>query len=120
MSRRISFTKLENELVRSFREKINTAATAEDIAAAFSQTVGKLLSGALGEATPQARDAIAFAPKAKDFYRLDEALASNASFVQIMHDSDLPHILSRFAETANRRRQRILEHRERTEAKIRN
>jgi hypothetical protein len=120
MSRRISFTKLENELIRSFREKINTAATAEDIASAFSQTMGKLLAGAMGESTPDARDVITFEPKAKDFYLLDDVLASNASFTEIMHESDLPQIISRFAETAHRRRQRILEHREKTEAKIRN
>jgi len=120
MSRRMSYTKLENELIRSFREKINTAATAEDITSAFSQTMGKLLAGALGESTPSFRGSIAFEPKAKEFYRLDEPLASNASFTAMMHDSDLPQIISRFAGTANRRRLRILEHRERTEAKIRN
>jgi len=120
MSRRISFTKLENELIRSFRDKINTAATAEDIASAFTRTMDKLVAGAMGESTPDAREGITFEPKAKDFYRLDDGLASNASFTDIMDASDLPQIISRFAGTANRRRRRILEHRERTEAKIRN
>jgi hypothetical protein len=120
MSRRISFTKLENELVRSYREKINTASAAEDITSAFSGTMSKLLAGALGERMPEVRDAVTFDPRAKPFYRLSDVLNSDKVFKGVMEESDLPQIISRFAETANRRRRRILEHREKTEAKIRN
>jgi hypothetical protein len=119
MSRQVSFTKYEKELLPDFRQKINLAETSGDVKALYARTILEFLDKAFdGELSLEFED-IALQPDNDDKFVLSDRLLASPAFTDIWNHSDLPNVLARFTETAINRFVRLEKHPEKTEAKIR-
>ncbi len=119
MSRQMSFTKYEKELLPDFRQKINLAESLEDVKALYARTSLELIDKALdGELSLEFED-IALQPDNDNKYMLSNRLLAIPAFTDIWNHSDLPNVLTRFTDTAISRFVRLEKHPEKTEAKIR-
>lgn len=119
MSRQVSFTKYEKELLPDFRQKINLAETSGDVKALYARTSLELIDKAFeGELSLEFED-IVLQPDNDDKYVLSDRLLATPAFTETWHNSDLPNVLGRFTDTAINRLARLGKHPEKTEAKIR-
>ncbi|MEN8258028.1 MAG: hypothetical protein ABFS09_09225 [Thermodesulfobacteriota bacterium] len=119
MSRQLSFTKFEKELLPNFRQKINMAESSEDVKTFYTRTCLQLLDKAFsGELSLEFEDVV-LQPGNDDKYVLSDRLLSSTSFTDIWNSSDLPNVLDRFTDTALNRYAHLEKHPEKTEAKIR-
>lgn len=120
MSKQLSFTKFEKELLPEFRQKINLAESSEDVKTFYARTSLALFDKAFeGEFALEFED-IMLQPENDDKYALSDRLRASQNFIEIWNTSDLPHILGRFTDMALNRYARLEKHPEKTEAKIRN
>ncbi len=119
MSRQLSFTKFEKELLPDFRQKINQAESSEDVKTFYARTSLALFDKALeGELSLEFND-IVLLPGHDDRYVLSNRILTSSLFTDIWNSSDLPHILGRFTDMALNRYKHLEKHPEKTEAKIR-
>ncbi len=119
MSRQLSFTKFEKELLPDFRQKINNAESSEDVKTYYVRTSLALLDKAFdGEFDLEFED-IMLKPGNDDKFVLSDRLLASPAFTEIWNNSDLPNVLSRFTDTALNRYAHLEKHPEKTEAKIR-
>jgi len=120
MSEQRSFTKYENQILPTFRKRINDAESTEDVRKFFAYTVGdlfeKVFSGRVSlEYGDVALDAAATPP-----YALSARLRDVEAFSSVYGASDLPNVLTRLAETAAHRLRHLEKNPQKTNAKIRN
>jgi hypothetical protein len=96
-----SHSRVENELVHHFRERLSHAESAEDARKFFIYTIQELLRRVLGESTPVRYEDVALEGAAG--YRVSARLAAQPAWQRALADSDLGAIIGRFAETAGHR-----------------
>ncbi len=119
MSRQLSFTKYEKELLPKFRKKINTAESSQDVKTFYARTCLKLLDKAFAGELSLDFDDVKLEPGTDRKYLISDRLLSSTSFSDIWKSSDLPNVLDRFTDTALNRYAHLEKHPEKTEAKIR-
>ena len=119
MSKQISFTKYEKELLPDFRRKINLAETSGDVKALYARTSLELLDKVFEGTLSLEYEDISLQPKTDDKFVLSNHLLSSPIFTNIWNHSDLSSVLTRFTDTAINRFVRLEKHPEKTEAKIR-
>ncbi|NOZ12971.1 MAG: hypothetical protein GXO69_04895 [Acidobacteria bacterium] len=119
MTRQMSFTSTEKELIPEFREKINHAEGVIDLQNFFSQTVIKLLHKALSGGLPLTEDDIRFDPDSDSGYKLSPRLQNDRLFREIMENSDLEQIIRKFASTTAKHYARFRKHTGKTPSNIR-
>ena len=119
MTKQISFSKYEQKVLPSFRQKINEAESTEDVKKFFIYTVKELLESILPEKFGFGYEDVALTPSSEPYYILSERLLSSDAFKSVWNDSDLPRLLSRLAKSAVHRYNHLQKHPEKTEAKIR-
>ncbi len=100
MSKQISFTKYEKELLPDFRQKINLAETSRDVKAIYARTSLELLDKVFEGTISFEFEDITLQPENDDKYVLSDRLFSSPAFTDIWNNSDLPNVLSRFTDTA--------------------
>ena len=120
MTRRMSFTSTEKELIPEFREKINHAEGVIDLENFFSHTVIKLLRKTMNGGLPLMPDDIQFAPESKAGYKISTRLQEDKLYQDLMKNSDLEQIIRKFATATAKRYARFRKHPERTPSNIRN
>ena len=117
MTRQQSFAKIENELLPSFRKRINEAESIEDIRNTFHATIETLFSktmlGVLG------REQIELLPSGEPAFALAEEVRTRAQVAQVWDASDLSQIIGRFAALASNHYQHLAKKPMKSEAKIR-
>lgn len=117
-----SFSKIEKELLPAFRQQIGTAESTEDVKKNFVYTTSDLLDKATGgELKPRFED-IHLVPAAEDDsckFDFSGRLMDNPAFIAVWRNSDLQHIVGRFAASASNRYKHLEKNPEKTEAKIR-
>ena len=119
MTRQQSFTKMENELLPKFRKMTNEAESTEDVKKFFAYSMQELFSQVFsGQLELQYGD-IELLPGEEPPYRFSEAIKSLEDFTQVWGNSDLAHIVLRFAELAMNRHRHLAKNPKKTEAKIR-
>jgi len=119
MSRQLSFTKFEKELLPDFRQKINMAESSEDVKTFYARTSLALFDKAFeGEFSLEFED-IMLQPGHADKYVISDRLLSSPSFTEVWNNSDLPNVLGRFTDMALNRFTHLEKHPEKTESKIR-
>jgi hypothetical protein len=119
MSRQLSFTKFEKELLPDFRQKINKAESSEDVKTFYARTSLALFDKAFeGELSLEFEDII-LQPGHDDKYVLSDRLLASPDFTEVWNNSDLPNVLGRFTDTALNRFVHLEKHPEKTESKIR-
>jgi hypothetical protein len=119
MTERISFTKYEHDSVPLFREKINKAESTDDIKKIFSQTMRLLLADILRDQFKPTDDDVVLQPDSEISYEVSERLLSSRNFKTLWVSSDLPQVISRFAQSASGRYRRLEKKPEKTESRIR-
>ena len=121
MSKQLSFVKYENELIHNFRNKINTSEDIEDVRNIFSYTIidlfDRIFQGRLGELYTED---VFFEPENDHYFKFSKKIWKNPEFKKIWEESDLPKVVSDFADSAYRRYVHLHKHPEKTEMKIRN
>ena len=121
MSRFDSFTKLEREVAPKFRESMGLAESSADVQKFFVYSMLQLVNGVLagqgGEFDVYYED-IALTPDQAPGYALSARLAAHPPLADALRESDLPAILSRFAEVAGNTYRYLQKKPEKTESKI--
>ena len=120
MTTRVSYTKYENRLLPGFREKLNMAESTEDVRKFFSYTLRELFDAVFEQKLVQDPEDILFDPDRDPPYSFGENLASQPEFSSAWHESDLPRVVNRLADSAVRRYRHLEKNPEKTTSKIRN
>ena len=103
MDGHISYSQIEQSIRPEFRDKMNHTESTEDVKKFFVYAVQTLLGKALGGKIPVEYEDIQLDMEHKEHFHVSERLLDNAAFVEAWENSDLPHIVARFAETASNR-----------------
>ena len=119
MTERISFTKYEHHSIPLFREKINKAESIDDVKKVFAQTMRLLLKDILRDQVKLKDDDVVLQPDSKIPYEVSDRLLSSKNFKSLWDSSDLPQVISRFAQSASGRYRRLEKKPEKTESRVR-
>ena len=121
MKKQQSYNHLGNELIHELRNNINNSEGPVDISNHFSYTTSKLLQAVFdGSDVKIAKDSVVFAPNSDNYFKLNNGLADNKVFWEVWENSDLPAVVSKFAEASYHRYLHHNKHQEKTNKKIRN
>lgn len=120
MTRRVSFTSTEKELIPEFRQKLNNAEGVIDLENFFSHTVIKLLHKTMNGGLPLMPDDIQFAPETEAGYRISTRLQKDKLYRELLENSDLEQIIRKFAVATAKRYAHFRKHPEKTPSNIRN
>lgn len=107
MSKQLSFTRLEQAALPGYRDRMDRAATAEDVRRGFSETVATLLADALGEPDSVKAGDVTLEPGHPTGFALSAALLEAPGFADAWKGSDLRRILSDMARNAVNRHQHL-------------
>ena len=119
MSKQLSFTKIEKELLPEYRKKIGTAESTEDVKKFFVYIVMELLNRAYDDKIQFEYNHICLDPNNSPYYCLDSKITSQDDFAPVWDNSDLSHIVSRFTDTALNHYKYLSKNPAKTESKIR-
>ncbi len=119
MTRQQSFTKAENELLPKFRKMTNEAESTEDVKKFFIYCVQELFSRAFDGRMELRFEEVELLPEGEPHFMISEEVRSREGFAEVWNASDLPHIVSRFAELALNRYKHLAKNPEKTETKMR-
>jgi hypothetical protein len=113
-----SFTKVRNDLMHGFREKMSRAESTEDVRKFYVNTMLDLISRVVGQNTTLNPDDIRLSPESTDGYFLNPTVIDHPHFRAAWNDSDLPHIMDDFTQKALNRYSRLSTGNEKTRLKI--
>ena len=119
MTKQISFTKQQHQVLPEFRRKISHAESTEDIKKFFYGTTRELFDLVFEGQMDLNYDDIGLMPGSKDKYWVSERLLNRGSFKTVWNQSDLSTMVGRFARTSLNRYVHLEKHPEKTNAKIR-
>ncbi|NLX19426.1 MAG: hypothetical protein GXY53_09145 [Desulfobulbus sp.] len=114
-----SFTKIENELLPKFRKQLNEAESTEDVKKFFVYCIQELCDEAFDKQVSLQFEDISLQPEGEQPFLIADHLLTKTDFVDAWQNSDLPHIIGRFADQALGRYRRLEKNPAKTEAKIR-
>lgn len=120
MTKQLSFTKFENEIMPDFRDQINRAESAEDVKKFFAYATNELLNNVFAGKLALEYGDISLDPgSSEQQFKVTERLLDLAEFREVWNNSDLRHVTGRLAQTAVNRYKHMEKHPEKTNAKIR-
>ena len=119
MTRRLSFTKYEHEVLPDFRKKINRAESTEDVKKFFAYTAKALFENVFQGKMDLEHEDFFLMPDCHPHCSFSERLSSHEDFKSMWNGSDLPQVVHRLAKSAMGRYKHLEKHPEKTEAKIR-
>jgi hypothetical protein len=119
MTRQQSFTRAENDLLPKFRKMTNEAESTEEVKTFFAYCIQELFSHAFAGRLELRFEDVELLPDGEPPFMISKQVRSREDFVQVWDASDLPQIVSRFAEFALNHYKHLAKNREKTEAKIR-
>jgi hypothetical protein len=120
MTTRVSYTKYENRLLPSFREKLNMAESTEDVRNFFVFTMRELFDAVFEETLHLDKEDLSFDPEHDPPYSFGQRLTSHREFTSVWGGSDLPRVVNRMADSAVRRYRHLEKKPGKTTSKIRN
>jgi len=118
MTKKLSFSKYENELRPEFRTMINKAESTEDVKKFFVYTISDLLDRIFQGRVEVEYEDMRFNPDAELGCDVGENLMNNEEFSRAWNESDLPHIIKRFADVAVKRHKHLVKNPDKSESKI--
>jgi len=107
MTRRSSFTKIENDVLPKFRDSMAQAESTADVQKFFVYTMLELINSALDGGFDLVYEDITLTPGSAPGYDLAPRLREHPPFAALCQDSDLPAIMERFATAAGNRFKRL-------------
>jgi hypothetical protein len=118
MTKQLSFSGYEREILPQFREKLNKAESTEDVKKFFIRTVKELFNKIIdGKIKIEAKD-IGLLPDSEACYYMNKRLRTHELLKSYWDESDLPRVIHRLAESAAGRYKHLEKHPEKTQAKI--
>jgi len=120
MTKQISFSKHENEVLHGFRNKMNTAESTEDVKKFFNYTVIKLLNDIFEDGVKIDSEDIRLETDGKKSYLIEDSLLKQERFQNIWNNSDIKRILGTFADISLKRYKHLETNPEKTKLKIKN
>lgn len=100
MGKQLSFSKHENALLPSFRERMSQAESTEDVKKFFAYAAEELVKNCIEADLDWRYEDISLAPAAEAGFAVSERLRAIPDFSSAWESSDLPNIFERFATTA--------------------
>ncbi len=119
MTKQLSFTKIENDILPKFRKDMNLAESTEDVKKFFSYAMQGLLGRVFPEKFTPSYDDIQLNPHESPHYLLSDVVRQLEDYSAAWDNSDLAEILQRFAKIAKHRYDHLDKKPEKTESKIR-
>jgi hypothetical protein len=119
MTRKLSFTKYEHQILPEFRQKINMAESTEDVKKFFVYTAKELFENVFEGKVDFDYEDVRLSPDCHPYCSFSERLSSQEGFASLWKNSDLSHVVGRLAKSATRRYRHLERHPEKTKAKIR-
>jgi hypothetical protein len=119
MTDRISFTRYENVIYPSFRQKVQRAESTVDVRNSFALATRELLQSSFEGKMNFRDDDIELLPESDERFVISKRLLSSTAFKSVWENSDLRRVIDRFADVAIGRCKRLQKHPEKTDAKIR-
>jgi hypothetical protein len=120
MTKQISFSKHENEILHGFRNKMNNAESTEDVKKFFNYTVIKLLNDIFENSVKIDSEDIRLETDGKKSYLIEDSLLKQERFQNIWNNSDIKRILGTFADISLKRYKHLETNPEKTKLKIKN
>lgn len=121
MTQQISFSRKEREFMHLLRDRISRSEDSVDLENMFSFTVCGFLSEILkNRKLKTSIEDVMLCADAGPHFRISNTLRNSKEFMHIWRNSDLPDILTKFADTAYHRYMHLAGHPEKTVKKIRN
>ena len=120
MTQQLSFSKTEREYMHLLRDRVSRSEDTVDLENMFSNTVNGFLNNILKDRgiQPLPED-VTLSEETVHHYRISSKLRRSGEFMKIWGQSDLPEILTRFADIAHHRHLHLAGHPEKTVKKIR-
>lgn len=118
MTKQSSFSKLRNEMMHGFRQKMHQAESTEDVKKFYAMTMYRLFDRLVGKNEPIRPDEISLDPAESCGYVITDSLRSRPLFRFSWNESDLPHIVDDFTRMALNRHRHLEKNNEKTRAKI--
>lgn len=119
MTKMMSFTKYEHQILPKLRDQLNQAESVEDVKKFFIGTIQELFSLATDGNVTAAYEDISLLPEQEPFYSLAPQLTDNVA-IKALADSDLKAVLARLAEQAANRYKHLAKNNTKTNLKIKN
>jgi len=119
MTRQLSFTKYEQEILPQFRKQCSTAESTEDVKKFFSYSSQRLMQNVFKDKLQFQWDDIALHPANDPFFQVNDRLMASGDFKEIWEHSDLPHLVKNLARSAVNRFRHLEKNPEKTNKKIR-
>lgn len=118
MTKNVSFSRIENEVVRKFRQNLSLAESTEDVKKFFFYTIQDLIREASEGKLMVEYEDIAFDPDQEEYFAISRGLLEDDFFSTLWQDSDLHAIVKRLALKGFKTHKHLAKHREKTEAKM--
>jgi len=118
MTRQASFSKIRNEMMHEFREKMHQSESTEDVKKFYAETMQSIFNKLLGRDQPVRFEDVSLSPSSSDGYVIDETLRERSLFQSAWGESDLPKIVSDFTKMALNRYAHLQKNHEKTRSKI--
>lgn len=119
MTKMMSFTKYEHQVLPKYRDQLNQAESVEDVKKFFIGTIQKLLQLATAGNLTAAYEDISLLPDEQPGYSLEPQI-KNSTEMKEMDNSDINAILKRLAEQAVHRHKHLEKNNTKTNLKIKN
>jgi len=119
MTRQLSFSKYENEIMPDYRDRLNRAESAEDVKKFFVYATNELMNSVFAGRLRFDYGDISLAPLSDQQYTVNTRLLDTPEFTELWEGSDLRHVTGRMAQVAANRFKHLEKHPEKTNAKIR-
>lgn len=119
MTRQLSFSKYETQILPAFRDNTGTAESVDDLKNIFGYTTRDLFTAVFEGSIAFDHTDIVLNDAEAPHYTVNERLLAKEEFVKTWRNSDLPNVTERLAKTAMHRYKHLLKHPEKTNAKIR-
>lgn len=119
MAKRFSFSKVEQDVLPDFRQRINLAESTEDVKKFFAYTVKEIFDNVFQEKIILRYEDVTLQAAGEPYYSVSDRLRALDEFSTVWEYSDLPNVVARFAKSAINRTKRLEKHPEKTDAKIR-
>ncbi|MBN2528576.1 MAG: hypothetical protein JXR76_19460 [Deltaproteobacteria bacterium] len=119
MGTQISYSRFENDLVRHYRTQMSGAESSTDVEKFFDYAVRELCKKVFKDNVLVKQQDFQFTQDGDALFLVHKRLLNSEAFREVWENSDLPHIVERFAQTANNRVIHLEKHNEKTNLKIR-
>ena len=114
-----NFESVEKKYMSMLRKKITASESKADLAKNFSSTVSSFLNSITNKEISVLEKDISFNPGCGENFLLSQELKQSRDFQSAWNNSNLPHFISKAADTAYHRYIHLEKHTEKTEKKIR-